>query len=411
MHEFIETHPRDSDDRCDGAYQSWDTYSGEVHKCLPQCLRLIADEYPKEFSDRVYACLPHWSGNHPARDFLDLQLECWAIPSRHQLKTAMNRLDIPDYVWKIPDVWSYRWRAKYDDDYEEPPEGHCSEGSEPTLGFKARVREKIIFSATAAAIRFLGLLPESQRARIRSMILHEDLPSVNNPSCHGDGLIPFLKENRCLRVERRLNVANAYSNTYGFGADEVASQVFHERTYSVDFQEISQPLSKYLLDTITVSNEDVPTGSLTLVLEADPYPDFCTEAFQQLIHRRIAWSRAFNECLESGLFKHLEDRQVEQLKRECAIDDGFKDAIAQLVNQTSSVFRCDFNPGVLESYQTTVDEMRVTSPADVWKCWEDRSHAWVGYPDVEVGRESFDQIYEIQTEDEYLRSRACESQE
>ncbi|RGP57935.1 hypothetical protein FSPOR_11938 [Fusarium sporotrichioides] len=409
--------PRDyQPDDCERAYRRWDDDSGEVCQCLTHCLQLIADENPEEFGNRVYTYLPHWVGKYPAKDFLDLRFERWAIPSQSQVENAMGRLAIPSFVWDLPNTWSYNWIYEDHDDYKKdiPPDQCLNDHESLPLEFDARAREVIRFSAAASAIRFLGLLSDTQRTQIRTLILHEDSPSVNRMSLHVNGLVPFLRENPLLRIERRVNVVNTIdiTGTYGDGS-QIASNWVNEccEVFLTDDTMI-ESISPWLIDAVSIYNEDIPAGSVTLLLESHPFSEFCTEAFQQLIHRRIAWGQAMRECLEEGLLKHLTGIQVEALKRQFTFGNGFKEAIAHLVNQTSMVLRCDFNPGVPEGCQTTVDEVRAYPPADVWDYWKTKlfGYSYVDLPEPWT-RESIAKTYEIETQDEYLRSRARDSQQ
>ncbi|CEI38511.1 hypothetical protein FVEN_g12539 [Fusarium venenatum] len=408
--------PRDyRPDSCEEAYQQWDKYSGEVRQCLTHCLRLIADENPEEFSNRVYTSLPHWIGKYSAKEFFDLRFDCWAIPSQSQVQNAMERLYIPDFVWKLPNLWSYSWKPKQLDKLRSLPKSYFLEDYEhPPFQFNARGRGLARFSAAATAIRFLSILPNTQRTQTRALILHEDSPSVNRSSLHCNGLIPFFKENPLLQVERRFNIVNAVDITGSYGnVDEVMSSWAQGSCETIfDDEAIITNMSRWLLDTIATCNEGIPTGSLTLLLESDPYTDFCTEAFQELIHSRIAQGHAIRDCLELGLFKHLTSKQVEELRRQFTFEDGFEEAMVHLVNKTSTVFRCDFNPGVPEDCQKIVNDMKATSPADIWKYWETKRLA-LGYVDlpVEWTREMISKVYEIETEDEHFQARSCDSEQ
>jgi hypothetical protein len=390
----------------------WDTYSGEVRQCLDHCLRLIADEYPGEFGNRVYAYLPHWVDKYPAQDFFDLRFDYWAIPSHSQLASVMDRLGIPDFVWKLPNTWSYQWKSEHDDRRDPPPNHFLDDNESPPLEFKARAREKIMFSAAAAAIRFLGLLSNTQRTGIRTIILREDCPSVNKPSLHGNGLLPFLKENPCLRIQRRVNIVNTME-FYGSphrAARYLVTSYDADRPHNGLYDTLYTPeLSQWLLDAIAVSKEDISAGSLTLLLESGPYNDFCTELFQQRVHRLIALSRAFYECLEGGLLKDLTGKQVKNLMHEFSLGDGFQEAMMQLVNQTSIVLHSDFNPGVPQSHQAIIDGTRAAlDTSDYWdSLYEDDT---IDLPPKVWDREALARRFDLQTGDEYIQSRACDHQ-
>jgi hypothetical protein len=61
-------------------------------------------------------------------------------------------------------------------------------------------RVKWYFSATTVAIDFLERLPREDRMRLRCLVLEEKCRSVANPECHAEGLIPFCRENKDLRI-------------------------------------------------------------------------------------------------------------------------------------------------------------------------------------------------------------------
>ncbi|KAG8665401.1 hypothetical protein FPOAC2_10472 [Fusarium poae] len=402
-------------DICEIAYKRWDTYSGEVRQCLTHCLRLIADENPEEFGNQVYTSLPHWVGKYPAKEFFDLRFDCWAIPSQSQLRNAMGRLEIPDIIWDLPNTWDHHWIYKNVEDFRKnvPPD-QCLNHNEPLpLEFNFRGREKSIFSAAAAAIRFLGLLSDTQRNRICSLILHEDAPCVNIMSLHGNGLLPFIRENPSLRIERRVSVIDTTDVTHERGMMSQITGAWAEgNDWSYIPTETMIPhVSQWVLDAIAIEKEDIPAGSLTLLLESHPYADACTEAFQHMIHNRIACGKAFRKCMEENFFEGLTDREMKALGYKVSLEDGFEEAIMHLVNQTSDVIRCDFNPGVPENYQTLVNKVRD------WGLGFSES---LGYrlqdlTEIEIQGECYKQsvlkAYEFETQEEYLRSRARDSQQ
>ncbi|EWG55081.1 hypothetical protein FVEG_17455 [Fusarium verticillioides 7600] len=199
--------PGDSHDR-------WQQQSGDVRDALSYCLRLIAEEAPMEFEDQVHKTLPHWTGKYHPKEFLGLKFNLWDIPSREDVAHALDLLNIHDFVWKLPELWTYPdefYQELGDIPYKPRPENaeRCQYGAEYDNPmrmidhFDYRYRDKIRFSATATAIRFFNTLPAEQRTQIRRITLHEDAPSVNM-SLHAPGLVPLYKENPRLQVERRL---------------------------------------------------------------------------------------------------------------------------------------------------------------------------------------------------------------
>ncbi|KAL6925331.1 hypothetical protein FSST1_002605 [Fusarium sambucinum] len=399
-------------DKYESAYPRWDEFSGEVRQCLTRCLRLIADENPEEFGNQVYTSLPHWVGKYPAKEFFDLHFDYWEIPSQSRLRNAMGRLEIPDFVWDLPNTWSHNWlRETKEDWHANVPVDQLVNHNEPyLLRFNMRGRQKINFSAAAAAIRFLGLLSDTQRTQIRSLILHEDAPSVNMMSLHANGLLPFLRENPLLRIERRVNLID----TKGVADSSIHQVVGNwgdgDDSCSIDTSHIVSHVSRWLLDAVAIGKEDIPAGSLTLLLESHPYADACSEAFQQMIHKRIAWCQALRECADVDLFGTLTDKESKALRYDAYLEDGFEEAIMHLVNQTSEVIRCDFDPGVPVDYQRVADEAR-----DEEYEFEELLGCRVPFSCfVDIEGESYKNSvlkeYEFQTPEECFRSRARDSQ-
>ncbi|RGP71817.1 hypothetical protein FLONG3_6982 [Fusarium longipes] len=357
-------------------HRRWNHYSREVDQCLSQCLRLVADKNPTEFANRVYACLPQWVGKYRAEEFFDLRFEDWAIPSRTQVAHVLHRLGVPDLVWKLPDIWHYessyffKWKV-----YNHIPRDRWfDEFEHPTINFDSRTRTKIRFSAAAAAIRFLDLLPHQQRTQIRTIILHEDLLSVNKASIHGLGLVPFLRENSLLRVQRRVSFVHCILNDLSTDLPQLdKTHKFPERLHTFEFV---PALSRWLLDNLAVVNAGIPADSFALLLESGPYADRCTEILQQLVHFRIKLNRAWDECLndkslplpEDGLLISSSGSLLEPNSSAAAkiakmtfmvtTGEEFKEAFEQLVSQTSTTLRCDFNPGVPENHHALINEVK-----------------------------------------------------
>jgi len=306
-------------------------------------------------------------------------------------------------------MWSYN-REFYYDLGDNPSPGQFSEQHDhPTLEFSFRSREKIRFSAVAVAVsvRFLGLLPPHQRTQIRTLDLHEDLPSVNRSSLHGYGLIPLLNENPLLRVERRVNVINCMTYHY-FDTEDLSHLSEPDETGFgyVDDIEFANELSCWLLASLEVANAGISAEWFSLVLEPGQNADHCEEAFDKLVHARIASHHAWNQCLESGLLKDLSSKQVKELSRLYYLEQGFEDAIMHLVHQTSSVLRCNFNPGLPRDHRRLVDGMKANEEG-VWDYWRHyrygKNHIFL--PGHLQNREALTPFADIQSQEEYLQSQ------
>ena len=66
--------------------------------------------------------------------------------------------------------------------------------------------DEYAFSAAAVAIKFLTTLSTTERCRFPHIELREDDGAVVFPECHVQGLMPFLRENLRLRVQRIANL-------------------------------------------------------------------------------------------------------------------------------------------------------------------------------------------------------------
>lgn len=412
VHRCIPDYPNGGDiDFSDYAYQRWNCASSEVDRCLARCLRLICDRSPIEFSNRIHASLPHWVNKYPAEEFFNLRFDDWAIPTRAQVEHVIRRLGIPDFVWKLPDMWMYNI-AFHNAVGDNPSSGQFSEQYDnPTLDFKFRLREKIRFSAVAAAIRFLGLLPPHQRTQIRTLDLYEDLDSVNKPSLHGHGLVPLLQENPLLQVQRRVSVVNCIMNACPdvSDIDTLLMPRWGGGPCGVDPKGFAQELSVWLLDSLVVADAGISTEWYSLFLDSDAYTDECTEGFDKVVHYRIALHHAWNEYLESGLLTDLSGGQVKRMSREYALEDGYENAIMQLVHQTPSVLRCGFSSGLPKDHQWIIDGMKANEEG-VWNYWDwglywDQDKDIFALPHSVQDREAVARLADIQSQEEYLQSQ------
>ncbi|KAM0242863.1 hypothetical protein ACHAP5_007197 [Fusarium lateritium] len=406
-------------DSCDWTYRRWNQDSGEIDQCLTHCLRLIADRNPEEFTARTYVCLPHWNGKYPAEDFFNLRFEQWSIPSRSQVARVLTLLGVPDFVWKLPDMWAYDVDFELDVGQNTSPGHFPEEYDHPTIDFELRIRERIRFSAASAAIRFLSSLPHYQRTHIRMITINEDLPAVNRASTHGLGLVPFLQENPLLRVQRRVDVAYCFMGISWVEHAEIGDLFNSRRFWSLGDWQLLTQLSHWLLDALAVSNAGISPGSFTLLLEAGSDADYCTEAFEQLVHHRIAVSQAWDACMASGLLgtalrsepvRLSPEREMERIANELAVGEAFQQAFMHLVNQTSTTLQCDFNPGLPKNHHTILDEMTAHSQG-LWDYWERHCQLLdIPLPDHLNNREVVARSYDIQTREEYLQSQARDHQ-
>ncbi|KAJ4129153.1 hypothetical protein NW768_007687 [Fusarium equiseti] len=400
----------------DFQYNEWDdTASGEVYRCLPKILALIAEQNPKKFSSRVYLHLPHWQDTYPAEEFLQMELglQWWAIPSWPQLSVFLDRLGIPNYLWKPPNTWSYD-HIKFINDLIEAVGTPLSleHLHNPPIDFEIRIREKSRFSAAAAAIRFIGRLPDHQRMQFRAISLHEDLPAVNIASLHGYGLVPLLQQNTKLKVHRRVSVVDCIMNVYPSVYYGLRYLLRGLSEHCIKESFVSH-LSCWLVDGLSVANAGIPSESFSLLLDSGPDADVCTEAFEQLVHGSFARVRAWKHAVEVGLVRH-ENEAIRCLTRKFsyASEVGFEEAIMQLVNCSSTILRCNFNPGLPHDHQRTLDKARnkcIEKGYDLWTYWfKDGDLGPIKPPDNPSHAERIARVYDIQSGDQYLESQGRE---
>ncbi|KAJ4037287.1 hypothetical protein NW756_005710 [Fusarium oxysporum] len=359
-----------------GSHERWQEQSGDVRDALTYCLGLIAEKAPREFDNHVYKTLPHWVGKYQSQEFLRLNFNLWHIPSREEVAHALALLNIHEFVWKLPEIWTYPLgfykelgdvpskprlenaeRGQYAAEYDNP--------MRLVDHFDYRYLNKIRFSATATAIRFLNRLPAEQRTQIRKLALHEDSPSVNMPSLHAQGLVPLFKENPLLRVERRVSLFGCIDNFAGPHTDW-KTRAKTNPFYGPSFL---SKLQSWLIDALAMRDLDVPAGSFIFTLEGGTHGEFCTDVFQRCVLMGIAEGEAFNKCCELGLFTSIDS--ISGNPDYVPLDPRFKEAIEHLVNQTS-ILRSDFSPGVPVDPDTLVEESKgyddVEDLVERWEC-------------------------------------------
>ncbi|KAL7758267.1 hypothetical protein ACKLNR_012794 [Fusarium oxysporum f. sp. zingiberi] len=385
---------------------------GELREATSYCLKLISEAQPDEFAKYVYKSLPHWIGKYPAQDFVKLKFNLWDIPSREKVANMLELLDIGAFVWDLAATWHYAPVSFYDHVGKGVPQDRRSPEFENPDGllehFTTRCREKLRFSATAAAIRFLKRLPINQRLLIRRLVLHEDLPSVHLPSRHTQGLIPLLKENPLLRVERHASVFGCVASQRRdavrvlINIEEGEDMLPRPKVLNRDFE---ANIYYWLLDALAVVDSGLDTERFTFVLEAGQYSGYCSELFQRVIQTEISKSKAWKICLGTGLLAFLGPTRMDENTARYAKDPRFEKLIELLGNQISS-FRCDFNPGVPLDVDTLVEDAKVRHGEDISDEWvSDWRHDFVPMPYDLYHNMMAAPNYEFQTREEYIESR------
>ncbi|RBQ64857.1 hypothetical protein FVER53590_30449 [Fusarium verticillioides] len=387
---------------------------GELREAISHCLKLISEAQPGEFATYVYKSLPHWVGSRPAEDFINLRFNLWDIPSQERVAQMLESFEIGAFVWDLPATWYYAPDGFYDQVGKGVPQDRRSPEFEKPDNllehFTGRCREKLRFSATAAAIRFLQRLPITQRKQMRRVVLHEDLPSVNLPSRHTQGFIPFLKENPLLRVERRASVLGCVANQRPANImAHIMARMENEEgdgilspPYIPD-QNFEASIFYWLLDASAVVDSGVGSNCFTFVLEAGQHSDYCSEFFQNFIQAEISKSKAWKICLDTGLLASLRPTTRERNDARYAKDPRFEKLVDQLVTGTSSL-RCDFNPGAPLDVDALVEDAKLRDEEDI-KWASKKLYNWVPLPFDAYHEIMVAPNFEFQTRQEYIESR------
>ncbi|EEU38857.1 uncharacterized protein NECHADRAFT_25596, partial [Fusarium vanettenii 77-13-4] len=239
----------------------WGTSYSSTLGAIAYTLRLLAETYPAEFTERVDQLLPGWTDSHSPDEFFDLTFDPWAIPSLSELDEATGN----------------------------------------------RYREKLYFSAAAVAIRFLGQLPEPRRLQIRNIIINEDRLAVGRSEGHILGLIPFCRENPKLRVEQRVNLWRNLLLRVHIPRPSVAVQLAelgysNDRDHKLYKSATSSALASWGFHVMEVMGKGMPAGTFSFFLDGDPDLNFSSEIFDTQVHPNVAWLKAYAECSSQGSF-------------------------------------------------------------------------------------------------------------
>ncbi|KAF5586803.1 uncharacterized protein FSUBG_12014 [Fusarium subglutinans] len=386
--------------------------SCEIKDPLSYCLQLMAEQRPVEFANHIRLTFPQWTAADPVQQFLDLRYDDWAIPSESQLKRVIRLLGLGD-IWRRPAMWHAKPRddADYIDDLDSDEEQDDADNDEEITTSPGhdsdslvrapqgiRCREKIRFSAAASAIRFLKRIP-NHRTLMKKIVLHEDFKSVKNPETHAQGLVPFLQENSSLQIVRRVSMLDCI-----FGIGEAPAAV---STYLHRGRERQQKLHKrlfclrilpWLKEAIAMEERQIPAESFTLVLEAGGNQDYCTDLFQRILHRDVAWCRAQEILVARGTLS-LSPSHIYH-DRICVQD---LEAIDRLVNHTSTILTTDFNTGVAWDVQALIQQIQHLNGPQWTITWIMDDGA--GYERMVLNqtyRDRVAEVFEIQTDDGHL---------
>ncbi|KAF5621352.1 uncharacterized protein FTJAE_11323 [Fusarium tjaetaba] len=320
---------------------TWYGSDSVVQDALSYCLRLIADKKPVQFADHLREIFPHWTGP-------DIGI---------------------DGIWEYPDKWHYEGPpASPDEPFEHSSDeddggsgSHNDQDDEDEGGSDTDVyvpsgfhcREKIRFSATANAIRFLNRIP------------------VNDPHTHARGLAPSVQENPSLQIIRRVSLLDCI-----IGISLMPSLLMRilQRGERINLEpqwircSLSRNIGYWIRDALVVKDVGIPAKSFTLLLQAGSHQDYCTELLQRIVHRDVAWYRLYNLRLEGGTFHH-DDFSSYAIPRRMMRDEDVE-AIDKLLNQTSEVLSTDFNTGNSLDAQALASQTKDLDGFDWYRKWQ-----------------------------------------
>jgi len=134
-------------------------------------------------------------------------------------------------------------------------------------------RDRKYFSATAAAIRFLGRLSPSNRSNLRKIVIQEDHPSVVSPASHAQGLIAFCQENPSFRVVRRVDI---WRTTLVPSSDRIFRSAKHDL----------QHIMMWVHEARILRKRGMPADSFELVLHG-PSPEASQHIHNVIVNAAI----------------------------------------------------------------------------------------------------------------------------
>ncbi|KAM5345934.1 hypothetical protein ACJ41O_011795 [Fusarium nematophilum] len=333
---------------CHPLRQAWTAWTetetpSMIAEAAKYSLRVVAEQHQTEFNELVSQMFPE-STVLPS-DILQLGFKPWAIPSHSDLSKMGDQFGDAN-IWRHVQAWHHgHWINPGDRSYH--PSNY------PPTEFL--YREKLRFSAAAAAIRFLGRLPPSKRLQLRNVVLHEDHVAVGTPECHARGLIPFCKENPRLRVERRVSLLHNIFQTPAlldfFDLGDFERGTSRRRSELVYSSALRHGVADWLRDALAVVDAGMPADSFTLVLDGEPDVNFCSDMFELAIRWPIACDTAWKAC--SGRLVHFppEEKEIP------IVNDEALQAMEHLFDQTS-VLRRNFHPGLPLDIEMEVEKRR-----------------------------------------------------
>ncbi|KAF4474640.1 hypothetical protein FAGAP_12794 [Fusarium agapanthi] len=139
-----------------------------------------------------------------------------------------------------------------------------------------------------------------QRIWLKHLVLHEDFNSVNDPHTHARGLAPFVQENPSLQIFRRVSLLDCIIGIL-MRILQRGERIQPEPKWIRS--SLSRNIGYWIRDALVVKEVGFPTKCFTLRLEAGSHQDFCTDLLQRIVHRDVAWCRAYKLLEAHGTFQ------------------------------------------------------------------------------------------------------------
>ncbi|KAK4457308.1 hypothetical protein QBC42DRAFT_279417 [Cladorrhinum samala] len=270
-----------------------------------------------------------------------------------------------------------------------------------TWGAGAKARA----SAASVAIRFLQSAP-GVRKHLRRVVLDEDHEAAALPECHAKGLIPFCKENKHLRIERRVSLWNniflrGYADDGWATTNDIRRDASQRYTDSSAFGQagglpailVSENVAVWLAEASVLCGAGMPRDVFTLTLDGQPIPEQSAQIFREVVQRDAAWQIATEKRFFAKA-RNIADRfqTLQELNRyghspDCYIGKNFPSLLADLTNDvpsSSQGVRLQANFDVGQSWTSyEVDQLSEAHQAlemeqtdiEAWcERWHDRIH-------------------------------------
>ncbi|USP81842.1 hypothetical protein yc1106_09116 [Curvularia clavata] len=231
---------------------------------------------------------------------------------------------------------------------------------------------KLTYSAASTALQFLNKCTRKVRKHIRKIILIENKVLTGRSESYGRGFIPFCRENRCLHVERRVNLwrtvfgpTSGDQATYTFGWTEWDARQFkNERLRARD---VTRSVGKWMTEALALPSLGMPEESYTLVFDGNPVPELSSKVFR-IIQRDAAWQAALDACYSRGLFPEV-SWQIGRRQNKCYQFEGLPEVMQMLLTGSSSLIQCNFDLGAPYDVEQILEDHRGWD----WATW---SESW-----------------------------------